>query len=486
MAWFRKWLILVHRWLGIALALLFLMWFVSGIAMIYARDMPRLTPETRLARLPALDLLRVRVSAWQAAERAGLARSPVRVMLLTVQDRPAYRFGGVQPTTVFADTGELMSPASERDSVAIATRFMGVSPPALRYVRQLDRADQWTIAERRRLPLHKIAVDDAARTELYVSAGLGEVVVQTTRASRALAWVAAIPHWLYFAPLRLNDAVWRQVILWTSGLGAMSVAIGLVLAVTQFRVAYARLMRWHYVSGVAFGVLTLTWVFSGLLSMEPLNWAASERPGPSIAPALGGGALDVSSFPPIDATAWTRALAGRRAKEIDFRWIRGAPWFVARGAAAEPLLVRAQPLEIRGEPFNTRGIVDSVAAANRDWAIVDADVISSYDAYYYDRDGRAPLPALRIRFDDPDRTWAYLDPRMNEVVARLTRRQRVERWLYHGLHSLDFSFWYYSRAWDVGMIALLSGGAMLSAIGVLIGWRRVRRNLRSSSTGACR
>ena len=47
---FRTWLILVHRYLGIALALLFLMWFVSGIAMIYARDMPRLTPETRLAR----------------------------------------------------------------------------------------------------------------------------------------------------------------------------------------------------------------------------------------------------------------------------------------------------------------------------------------------------------------------------------------------------------------------------------------------------
>lgn len=478
MAWFRKWLILAHRWLGIALALLFLMWFVSGIAMIYARDMPRLTPQTRLARLPDLDLSRVQITAWQAAEHAGLARRPVRVTLLTVQDRPAYRFGGVPPATVFADTGELMSPAGERESVAIAARFMGVALPALRYVRQLDRADQWTIAERRQLPLHKIAVDDGARTELYVSAALGEIVVQTTRASRALAWVAAIPHWLYFAPLRLNDALWRQVILWTSGLGVVSVAIGLLLAVTQFRVAYAGLMRWHYVSGVAFGVLTLTWAFSGLLSMEPLNWAASERPGPSIASALSGGALDVSSFAPIDAAAWTTALGGHRAKEIDFRWVRGAPWFVARGAAAEPLLVRAQPLEIRRDPFDTRGIVDSVARANPDWPIVDAAVVSSYDAYYYDRDRRAPLPALRIRFGDPDRTWAYLDARLNEVVARLTRRQRVERWLYHGLHSLDFSFWYYSRVWDAAMIALLSGGATLSAIGVAIGWRRVRRNLR--------
>ena len=39
------------------------------------------------------------------------------------------------------------------------------------------------------MPLHKIAVDDVAHTELYVSGQLGEVVVQTTRAGRVLAMV---------------------------------------------------------------------------------------------------------------------------------------------------------------------------------------------------------------------------------------------------------------------------------------------------------
>jgi len=32
------------------------------------------------------------------------------------------------------------------------------------------------------------------------------------------------------------------------------------------------LMRWHYISGLIFGVITLTWVFIGLLSMEPYSW----------------------------------------------------------------------------------------------------------------------------------------------------------------------------------------------------------------------
>jgi len=40
----RKLLILVHRYLGIVFSLLFFTWFVSGVAMIYTRGMPSLTP----------------------------------------------------------------------------------------------------------------------------------------------------------------------------------------------------------------------------------------------------------------------------------------------------------------------------------------------------------------------------------------------------------------------------------------------------------
>jgi len=40
MARIRKWLILSHRYLGIALGLLFVVWFASGIGMIYARGKP--------------------------------------------------------------------------------------------------------------------------------------------------------------------------------------------------------------------------------------------------------------------------------------------------------------------------------------------------------------------------------------------------------------------------------------------------------------
>ena len=198
MVWFRKWMILIHRWLGIVLSLLFVLWFVSGIAMIYAGGMPSLSREERLDKLPGLDLARVRVTPSDAAQKAELSRPPAGVTLLNVMDRPAYRFGGREPATVFADTGEVLQDVGEAEALAIASRFMNLSKENLHYVGLLTEPDQWTITELRQLPMHKITVDDDAHTELYVSELSAEVGLQTTRGTRALAWVAAIPHWLHY------------------------------------------------------------------------------------------------------------------------------------------------------------------------------------------------------------------------------------------------------------------------------------------------
>ena len=121
----RKWLILSHRYLGIALCLLLVMWFGSGIVMIYAGGMPSLTPEARRAHLPALDFSRVTLSPADAAARANLD-APGSATLLPVQGRPAYRFGGRAPVTVFADTGELLKPLTVAESRRVASAFLGV------------------------------------------------------------------------------------------------------------------------------------------------------------------------------------------------------------------------------------------------------------------------------------------------------------------------------------------------------------------------
>ena len=98
MVWFRKWMILIHRWLGIVLSLLFVLWFVSGIAMIFARGMPSLTPEMRLDRLPALDFAAIKIPPSAPAEKAQLDRA--LSWLLTVSDPREIEQPELRPPTI--------------------------------------------------------------------------------------------------------------------------------------------------------------------------------------------------------------------------------------------------------------------------------------------------------------------------------------------------------------------------------------------------
>lgn len=484
MTWVRKWLILIHRYLGMALSLLLAVWFVSGIAMIYARGMPRLTPDVRLKRLPPIDLASVRRTPTQALEKSELDR-PGRTTLLTVMGRPAYRFGGRDAVTVFADTGELLEIVGETEALKIASGFMNLPESQFHYEGELAEPDQWTITESGQLPMHKFTVDDHARTELYVSEASAEVGLMTTRGTRALAWVAAIPHWLYFAPLRLNGPVWRQAVLWTAGVGAVLTLLGMILAFTQFSTKYTGLMRWHYITGIIFGVFCLTFAFSGMLSMEPFYWASSGGTGNRINQTLAGGVLDLTAFPAADPSKWSQVLPGRPVKEIEFRRIQGQPFYLVRDDKPEPLLVSANSMEIRREPFPMDSIMSRVKQGYPDVPITESTVLSEYDSYYYPRERKPPLPVLRVKFADPDATWFYIDPHMSQVAGSMTRRERLQRWIYNGFHSLDFNFWYYQGpAWQISMVALNAGGALLSTIGVILSIKRLGRGFKRTVKGA--
>ena len=112
--------------------------------------------------------------------------------------------------------------------------------------------------------------------------------------------------------------------------------------------------------------------------------------------------------------------------------------------------------------------------------VVAAEELAEYDAYSGDRRRRsAPLPVLRVRFDDPDRTWLYLDPALGRIVHREQRRSRVDRWLYRGLHRLDFPGFYHRRPlWDVVVIVLLLGGLFSAASSFVPAAKRLRRTFR--------
>jgi hypothetical protein len=253
--------------------------------------------------------------------------------------------------------------------------------------------------------------------------------------------------------------------------------IGLVLGIVQARIQYAGLMRWHYVSGVVFGAFTLTWVFSGLLSMQPWDWTTTDGgSGTGLRQAFTGRPLDLSSFTLPDSASWSRALDGREAKEVEFVNVQGEPHYLVRGVEEKPVLMTVQPLAVRTGLFPTESLLERFREGNPEAPIVESELLTRYDSYYYSRNPRPPLPVLRVKVDDPDATWFYIDPRLSQPVARFSQRERIERWIYHGFHSLDFAFWYDRRPlWDIGVLTLLAGGTVSSGVGFYIGARRLFR-----------
>ena len=69
----KRWLYLVHRWLGMLLCAFFAMWFISGVVMMYV-GYPKLTPAERLERLPTLRTAPVVLEPGQALVRVSWTR----------------------------------------------------------------------------------------------------------------------------------------------------------------------------------------------------------------------------------------------------------------------------------------------------------------------------------------------------------------------------------------------------------------------------
>jgi hypothetical protein len=428
-AWIRKPLIWTHRYLGMALSLLFLMWFLSGIGMMYSRGMPRLTPEIRLSRLTPLNLDAVNISAAEAARSAGVFGPDGQVELSMIMDRPAYRFIDRGTTIIFADTGEAFTEMSLDDAISIGARFLDVPRSQIRYSEMMTRPDQWTMTLGSELPIYKLAVDDEAGTELYVAPRRGEVIQLTTSRGRRLAWVSVIPHFMYYQALRTNGDLWFQIMTWGPGIGMAVALIGILLGLLHFKpsrpfrlnrirsyIPYTGWLRWHYLTGMVFGVLALTFVFSGLLSMEPWEWTTRDESldqGTRGAFPTGSGAL--SEYPVIDARTWRQELGVGQVKEIAFTRMLGEPHFVVRNAPTDPArmgwpdgghqpyfvqrstdperwVISAKPLAVRPEPLADETILSAIGRSMPSVPIVSSESLDHYDSYYYSREGRSPLP----------------------------------------------------------------------------------------------
>jgi hypothetical protein len=493
----KRFIIFVHRWLGVALCLLFLLWFPSGIGMMYW-DFPSVTAADRLARSPALDASTIHVLPADAYAPLGQSQPPAQIRLNTFDGRPVYRFRvGRGESLVYADTGARQVDVSNELMHRVATAWTG-QPASSATVNAID-VDQWTVqgSFRSLQPLWKYSWPNGEQA--YVSASSGEVVQYTTTASRVGAYLGPIPHWLYFTPLRKHQPQWSSVVIWSSGVGTVAAILGIIIGIWMYSpskryryagaatsIPYRGQKRWHTVFGLIFGLAAATWAFSGMLSMDPFPTTRTGGPtggtrgeaGSGIPQALRG-RLRLADFRGSDPRDALARVADRNVKELEWTSLAGEPVYVATLGEG---ITRIVPLEGPSrEAFDPQRIIDVAKRAAEPAGLADIRLLHQYDRYYLDRHRRRPLPVILARLNDAEQTRYYIDPKTARVVGNYSSRNWVTRWLYHGLHSLDFPWLYNHRpAWDIVVITFMVGGTALCVTSLILAWRVLGRTLARS------
>jgi len=491
----KKLAIFSHRWTGTAFCLLFSWWFVSGIFMMYF-DFPGVQESDRIARAQALDASRANLSssdAWAELKTPGV---PDDLTLATFDGRPAYRFRlGRSEAIVYADNGQVRDEFPADLNLRTAAAWTAQSPNAAK-TESVATVDQWTVGGvyNRYAPLTKYSWPNG--DEVYVSEVTGQVVQYTTRVSRLGAWLGPVPHWLYFTPLRRNPRLWSKIVIWLSGVATVVAILGLIAGLSMYSPAkryrsdgtptsipYAGPKRLHMILGLFFGVIACTWAFSGMLSMYPFPVKNADNSGAAsrIPEALNG---EPFAFEAFSGKTPREALAqlgpNFKVKKLEFLFAAGEPFYLAVQDSQHSRIV-----PVKGTPvaeIDHASLLAIVNQASQPDGLAEARFITEYDAYYLDRHHELPLPVLRVRIKSPRNTTFYIDPRTGRVIAAYSSAMWAERWVYHGLHSINLPWLYNHRpAWDIVVLTLMLGGTSLSITSVIIGWKLLRRNRRLTS-----
>ena len=473
-------MVLVHRYLGIVVGLVVALWCLSGFVMMYVQY-PDLSDQEYLAGLRPLDTGNCCVANPEVLEQLADI-DELSIEMLAGQPAMRVRYGRDISLLVNLRTGWWFSTIDQESAMLQADAFLAASGIDGESSFLARRArDQWTVAGyfNAYRPLYHFAGNDDAETHIYVSGVNGQVVQITTASERFWNVFGAVTHWIYPTVLRQNTPLWTQVVIWLTIACLFLVVVGIYLGIKQYgarsdgsRSPYKGLNLWHHYSGLIFALVTVTWLFSGLLSVNP--WGAFEGDAGGaersrlqnstisvaqltiLVTLLGNtelppGTVQIRSVPFDGTLAMIATDSSGHGTRLDATTLRPDP-------LAENTLDRVAELLIPGAPVLQAGMLDSA------------------DAYYFSHHDEVTFPVYRIVFDDDERTRYYLDPNTAELLRKVDSNRRWNRWLFEGLHRGDVTAWMRKRpTWDLILLPLMIGVTIGAVTGVWMAYRRLRQ-----------
>lgn len=476
-----KILFLTHRYLGITLGILMVLWCLSGFIMMY-KPYPELSREESLALLNTLDLQ----DCCDPVSAQGLEETRYQGFQVQMLDSlPVLQLTGEDGRLVTLDLHHqrLFYSVQEKFAQQIAGNFAEQRQfPDARLMGEIYN-DQWTVygAYNPHRPLYHLAADDDQGTQWYMSSRTGEVIQLTTREQRIWGYLGAVIHWLYPTMLREKVLLWSQTVIWLTIASIFLTCTGLYFGLRQYKTRnsgrkspYWGLSRWHHYAGLSFGVLTFSWVLSGLFSMQPWGLMEGEGAAPEEAQLRGSNMAwaavseAVSRLPALDLPADTVRVEGQL--------LQGqlALYAVNRNGAKQ----RYSTDNFNSAALEAHTLQALAAQLSPGGPPISAELITGEDAYYFNHHEQVQLPAFRVIANDSKQTRYYLDPVSGEVLDKIDTKDRWYRWLHYGLHRGDFTLFLRSRpVWDILMWTLLLGVTVVCITGMLMGFRRISRSV---------
>ncbi|HEY2845961.1 MAG TPA: hypothetical protein VGJ09_20030, partial [Bryobacteraceae bacterium] len=298
----------------------------------------------------------------------------------------------------------------------------------------------------------------------------------TNSRQRFWNWLGAIPHWLYFTELRRHAGLWSQVVIYTSLLGCFLTAIGIYLGVRRMAAQpaghwspYAGFNLWHHIAGLIFGIFALTWVLSGLLSMNPWGWLESAGAQAEHARLEGAAGVTIAR---LAAALQSVADAHPSAVELRVAPLNNRLYFIASSpdGVRRRLGADGAPAPLGRSDLNfLSGVLQTGAPPQKPELLMQED-----NFYFSHHQERVALPVYRTVLASGTRY--YLDAVSGNLVAKFDAQARGYRWLHQGMHRLDFTARMRVRPWwDAFTLLLMLGVTLVCVTGTILGYRRMTR-----------
>lgn len=463
-----------HKYIGLFISAFFLMWFVTGVVLIYhpypsvSEKLVNEKKEVLPSSLPDLDYIAQRVEGEIKSVRIREFQGQTLMDVKTSE-------GKYLLTT---DTLQDIKPIDYLCVEKVARQW---SDAPIKRVDTLRKRSQWVLFTKyeKELPIYKFHFDDKYRTQLFVSGKTADVQQLTTAKQRFWAYVGAIPHKLYIPALRRNTQMWMDSFVVGATICLVAALTGFVLGLYLFirrkRVKgewgnpyRKRWQRIHFSFGLVFGIFLISWAVSGLFAMKRVpQWLIkTEAPyvfdktrlwGKNILPTdtykLGFDKLH-QEYPQL--------------KEIKLSRFAEIPvYIIIEGENERYIDASGEDVKILEIPQQT--IENGFRKIYGEDVPMKISLLEEYDNYYINLRRTYTLPVYKVEVENNDKDLYYVSP-TDGYIKYLNKNKKADRWLFNGLHYLNLPG-LFSRPvlWTICIWVLCGGCAVVCLSGLVLG-----------------